>query len=74
MLSSFVPGKSGSPIFLNSDGELFIIYGRLHNVSALLITVGTPKTPFSVGKGGFNLGSLLSPSIVLIKVVSSPHT
>ena len=39
----------------------------------LFTEVGLPNTPFSVGNGGFCLGSPRSPSMEANKAVSSPQ-
>ncbi len=48
--------------------------GTVNRVSTLLMTVGRPHTPASVGKGGLGRGIARRPSSDSISAVSSPRT
>ena len=49
------------------------IVGMTAIVSTLFIIVGHPYNPTSAGKGGFNLGCPLFPSMLSKRAVSSPQ-
>ena len=68
-----VPVFLGFPIEENHLPPLLKIVGTTAIVSTLLTIVGHPYKPTRAGKGGFNLGCPLLPSILYNKAVSSPQ-
>ena len=54
--------------------DLIIEHSSISIVSTLLIIVGHPYRPIKAGKGGFNRGWPLFPSILSSKAVSSPQS
>tara|TARA_B100001559_G_C15959874_1_gene376043 strand:- start:116 stop:358 length:243 start_codon:yes stop_codon:yes gene_type:complete len=68
-----VPVFFGLPNDENHLAPLLKIVGTTAIVSTLLTIVGQPYNPTSAGKGGFNLGWPLFPSILSNKAVSSPQ-
>ena len=69
----FVPVFLGLPIEENHLPPLLSIVGTTAIVSTLLTIVGHPYNPTNAGKGGFNLGWPLLPSMLSNKAVSSPQ-
>src|ERR1035437_10859365 len=70
---SFVPP---SLVWLSPWHQLapwFTICGTLHKVSTLLIVVGLPHNPDTVGNGGFARGVGRFPSTAFNSPDSSPH-
>ena len=63
----------GLPIEANHFPPLRSIVGTTAIVSTLFTIVGQPYKPTNAGKGGFNLGCPLFPSILSSKAVSSPQ-
>ena len=63
----------GLPNEANHLPPLLKIVGTTAMVSTLLTMVGHPYKPTKAGKGGFNLGCPLFPSILSNKAVSSPQ-
>ena len=68
-----VPVFFGFPIDANHLPPLLNIVGTTAIVSTLFTIVGQPYNPTKAGKGGFNLGCPLFPSILSNKAVSSPQ-
>ena len=68
-----VPVFLGLPIEENHFPPRLRIVGTTAIVSTLLTIVGHPYKPTKAGKGGFNLGWPLFPSMLSNKAVSSPH-
>jgi len=56
-----VPLLFSVPIEANQADPLLMIKGMLAQVSTLLMFVGQPQSPLSVGNGGRSLGSGESP-------------
>ena len=71
---TLVPPLFWVPMRRNQSAPYSRTTATLANVSTLLITVGLPHRPLSVGKGGRIRGWPRSPSIEWIRAVSSPHT
>ena len=57
MQKSLGPVERSVPIAANSDAPISSTASTATSVSMLFTEVGLPNTPFSVGKGGFCLGS-----------------
>ena len=68
-----VPVFFGLPKDANHFEPFLKIVGTTETVSTLLTIVGQPYNPTNAGKGGFNLGWPLLPSILSSKAVSSPQ-
>ena len=72
--NTFVPLEESVPTLANQSPPCLKRPGTFASVSTLLITVGQPNAPLSVGNGGRGFGIPLLPSIEPINAVSSPQT
>jgi len=73
-LKILVPELFFVPIWANRLAPWRRMTGILAHVSTLLMAVGRPRMPFSIGYGGRWRGSPIFPSIEWISAVSSPQT
>jgi len=71
---TFVPLLPWVPIEANQSAPRSRISGRFASISTLLMTMGLPKRPLAAGKGGRGRGIPRFPSMLWIRVVSSPQT
>ena len=70
---NLVPVDLPTPILAYSAPPISMIGTTAAIDSTLLTTVGLSQSPFTAGKGGFNLGFPLLPSRDSRRAVSSPQ-